>query len=43
MDMGKIVRELQVEPLLYPAAMPQAPREPESIPAAEPVGVADEA
>ncbi len=40
MDMGEIVRELQVEPLLYPAAMPEAPCDPESVPT-EPVGIPD--
>ncbi len=27
MNIGEVVRELQVEPLLYPAAMPAAPAE----------------
>ena len=41
MEMGKVLRELLVEPLLYPAAMPTAPPDPESpvVPAAEAVSV----
>ena len=41
MNIGDPVRELDVEPLLYPAALPEAPAEdtPASLPEAEPVGV----
>lgn len=28
MNIGQPIRELEVEPLLYPAAMPEAPAEP---------------
>jgi hypothetical protein len=28
MDIGQPIRELEVEPLLFPAAMPEAPAEP---------------
>ncbi len=38
MNIGEIVREICVEPLLYPAAMPPAPQETEpiAVPGAEP-------
>jgi hypothetical protein len=41
MNIGDPVRELDVEPLLYPAALPEAPAEgaPASLPESEPVGV----
>jgi hypothetical protein len=32
MNIGEPVRELEVEPLLYPAAMPEAPAEPNPAP-----------
>jgi hypothetical protein len=39
MNIGEPVRELEVEPLLYPAALPEAPAEPGPAPTpdAEPV------
>jgi hypothetical protein len=37
MNIGEPIRELQVEPLLYPAAMPAAPAEPVPTPTPEPV------
>jgi len=37
MNIGEPLRELEVEPLLYPAAMPAAPEEPQPAPTAEPV------
>jgi hypothetical protein len=36
MNIGEPIRELQVEPLLYPAAMPEAPAEPTPAPMAHP-------
>jgi hypothetical protein len=38
MNIGEPVREIEVEPLLYPSAMPEAPAEgaPASVPEAEP-------
>ncbi len=38
MKIGEVVRELQVEPLLYPLAMPPAPLEPDTpaVPTGEP-------
>lgn len=36
MNIGEPVRELEVEPLLYPAALPGAPSEPNSVPEPEP-------
>jgi hypothetical protein len=33
MNIGTPIRELEVEPLLYPAAMPEAPTEPSVAPA----------
>ena len=32
MNIGQPIRELEVEPLLYPAAMPEAPAEPTPAP-----------
>ena len=37
MNIGEPMRELQVEPLMYPAAMPSAPVEPQPAPTPEPV------
>ncbi len=37
MNIGEPMRELQVEPLMYPAAMPSAPAEPQPTPTPEPV------
>jgi hypothetical protein len=39
MNIGEPVRELEVEPLLYPAALPEAPAEPAPFPEPEPVEV----
>ena len=41
MNIGEPIRELEVEPLLYPAALPEAPAEPApaQAPEPEPVGV----
>ncbi len=41
MNIGEIVREVVVEPLLYPAAMPAAPLDPEPtlVPGPEPARV----
>lgn len=41
MNIGEPIRELDVEPLLYPAAMPAAPAEPkpEQAPATDPVDI----
>ena len=41
MNIGEPLREFEVEPLLYPAAMPEPPAEPSLAPdpEAEPVGV----
>jgi hypothetical protein len=41
MNIGEPIRELEVEPLLYPAAMPEAPAEPNpaSTPDGEPAEV----
>jgi hypothetical protein len=41
MNIGEPIRELEVEPLLYPAALPDAPSEPSPAtdPAPEPVEV----
>jgi hypothetical protein len=36
MNIGEPIRELEVEPLLYPAALPAAPDEPTPAPAPEP-------
>lgn len=36
MNIGEPIRELEVEPLLYPAALPEAPSEPNSAPDLEP-------
>ncbi len=36
MTIGEPIRELEVEPLLYPAALPQAPDEPALAPDTEP-------
>jgi hypothetical protein len=40
MKIGEPLREIEVEPLLYPAAMPAAP--PEPAPAPEPVNCPEE-
>lgn len=39
MNIGEPIRELEVEPLLYPSALPAAPAEPnpDSAPALDPV------
>ncbi len=37
MNIGEPMRELQVEPLLFPSAMPAAPAEPQPATAPEPV------
>ena len=37
MNIGEPIREFQVEPLLYPAAMPAAPAEPHPSTTPEPV------
>ncbi len=37
MNIGEPVRELQVEPLLYPEALPTAPAEPNTVPEQVPV------
>jgi hypothetical protein len=41
MNIGEPIRELEVEPLLYPSALPDAPAEPDpgSIPASDPAEV----
>ena len=41
MNIGEPIRELEVEPLLYPAGLPEAPAEPmpSSIPESDPVEV----
>lgn len=41
MNIGEPIRELEVEPLLYPDALPEAPAEPSPAraPEAEPAGV----
>ncbi|HTX54621.1 MAG TPA: hypothetical protein VMD08_14525 [Candidatus Baltobacteraceae bacterium] len=39
MNIGEPLRELQVEPLMYPAAMPSAPAEPQPALAPEPVEI----
>lgn len=36
MNIGEPIRELEVEPLLYPAALPEAPAEPEPAAAPDP-------
>jgi hypothetical protein len=36
MNIGEPIRELEVEPLLYPAALPEAPAEPTPTLAPEP-------
>jgi len=36
MNIGEPIRELEVEPLLYPAALPEAPAEPNSAPVSPP-------
>jgi hypothetical protein len=36
MNIGEPIRELEVEPLLYPAALPEAPAEPDTAPVPEP-------
>jgi len=36
MNIGEPVRELEVEPLLYPAALPEAPAEPIPAPVSAP-------
>ncbi len=36
MNIGEPIRELEVEPLLYPAALPEAPAEPIAVPVAPP-------
>ena len=44
MKIGEPLRELHVEPLLYPAAMPEAPMDPESpsVPEQDPVEASSE-
>jgi hypothetical protein len=37
MNIGEPIRELEVEPLLYPAALPEAPVEPAPVPEPTPV------
>ena len=37
MNIGEPIRELEVEPLMYPAAMPNAPAEPAQAPTQEPI------
>jgi hypothetical protein len=41
MNIGEPIRELEVEPLLYPAALPEPPAEPRpaTAPVSEPAGV----
>ena len=39
MNIGEPVRELEVEPLLYPAALPEAPAEPSPAPVSSPAPV----